>query len=545
MSDKNKVLFLQSAPPKFEEIQKTIFNDGAVDFIWRIHKTFEKQIEQLYKHRLQRTVITQTLSTLDFKKSPERNDKSWTIAPLPPRLQNRHLDLGDVSASNTAHFVSSLNEDVQGIQVDFDDGHCPTWKNQLQAYQNIKLAVLGKLLGAPVTITTSPILMLRPRAWNMIEHNILIEGKEAIGPLVDFAVLMYHNGKLLYEANSGPYFYLSKLEGATEASLWNEIFVWAQNELGLPLGTIKACVLIENIVSSFELEEILYALKNHSLGLNCGIWDYCASIISKFGDREEFLLPDRNKYVNMDRHFLNSYMKLVVGTCHARGAPATGGMAAAMLKPGSDANDKESKVIITKILAAKLKEIECGVDGFMVYDARVVPQINELWKKSGATPNQICKKFEVNVTAQDLLSIPRDGVTLQGLKHNVAISILFIYYWLAGIGHFFYSGNVEDSATAEISRFQIWQWIRFSPPLEDDPKVHVTAKLVEKTAASFAAHAHKNLCRSNAERKRLTAARYMCMELFLSRNPPEFITSYLNDNHKFRTLHNKALLSNL
>lgn len=541
----NKVLFLQSAPPKFEEIQKSIFNDGAVDFIWRIHKTFEKQIEQLYKDRLQRTVITQTLSTLDFKKSPERCDKSWTIAPLPPRLQNRHLDLGDVSASNTAHFVSSLNEDVQGIQVDFDDGHCPTWKNQLQAYQNIKLAVTGKLLGAPVTITTSPILMLRPRAWNMIEHNILIEGKEAIGPLVDFAILMYHNGKLLYEANSGPYFYLSKLEGASEASLWNEIFVWAQNELGLPQGTIKACVLIENIVSSFELEEILYALRDHSLGLNCGIWDYCASIISKFGDREEFLLPDRNKYVNMDRHFLSSYMKLVVGTCHARGAPATGGMAAAMLKPGSDVNDKESKVIITKILAAKLKEIECGVDGFMVYDARVVPQINELWKKSGATPNQISKKIEVNVTAQDLLSIPRDGVTLQGLRHNVAISILFIYYWLAGIGHFFYSGNVEDSATAEISRFQIWQWIRFSPPLEDDPKVHVTARLVEKTAASFAAHAHKNLCRSNAERKRLTAARYMCMELFLCRHPPEFITSYLNDNHKFRTLHNKALLSNL
>ncbi|XP_047027537.1 malate synthase, glyoxysomal-like isoform X1 [Helicoverpa zea] len=541
----SKVLLLQSPPPKFEDIQKSIFNEGAVDFLYRLHKTFEKSIEKLYKDRLRRTVTTQTLSTLDFKRSPERSDKSWTIAPLPPRLLNRHLDLGDVSASNTAHFVSSLNEDVQGIQVDFDDGHCPTWKNQLQAYQNIKLAVKGKLLGAPVTITTSPILMLRPRAWNMIEHNILIDGKEAIGPLVDFSILMYHNAKILYEANSGPFFYLSKLEGASEAQLWNDIFIWAQNELGLPLGTIKACVLIENIISSFELEEILFALREHSLGLNCGIWDYCASIISKFGDREEFLLPDRNKYVNMDRHFLSSYLKLVVSTCHARGAPATGGMAAAMLKPGSDINDKESKAIITKILAAKQKEIENGVDGFMVYDARVVPHINELWKKSGATPNQICKKFDVNITPQDLLSIPRDGVTLQGIRHNVAITILFIYYWLAGIGHFFYSGNVEDSATAEISRFQIWQWIRFAPPLEDDPEVHVTARLIEKKAASFATHAHKNLCRSNAERKRLTAARYMSMELFLCRNPPEFITTYLNDNHKFRTLHNKALQSNL
>ncbi|XP_047027538.1 malate synthase 2-like isoform X2 [Helicoverpa zea] len=443
----SKVLLLQSPPPKFEDIQKSIFNEGAVDFLYRLHKTFEKSIEKLYKDRLRRTVTTQTLSTLDFKRSPERSDKSWTIAPLPPRLLNRHLDLGDVSASNTAHFVSSLNEDVQGIQVDFDDGHCPTWKNQLQAYQNIKLAVKGKLLGAPVTITTSPILMLRPRAWNMIEHNILLFSR--------------------LERNRFP------------------------------------------------------------------------------GDREEFLLPDRNKYVNMDRHFLSSYLKLVVSTCHARGAPATGGMAAAMLKPGSDINDKESKAIITKILAAKQKEIENGVDGFMVYDARVVPHINELWKKSGATPNQICKKFDVNITPQDLLSIPRDGVTLQGIRHNVAITILFIYYWLAGIGHFFYSGNVEDSATAEISRFQIWQWIRFAPPLEDDPEVHVTARLIEKKAASFATHAHKNLCRSNAERKRLTAARYMSMELFLCRNPPEFITTYLNDNHKFRTLHNKALQSNL
>ncbi|XP_026736470.1 uncharacterized protein LOC113500024 [Trichoplusia ni] len=541
----SKVIFLQSAPPKFEDIQKTIFNDEAVDFLYRLHKEFDVKIEQLFKERLRRTVSIQALSTLNFKQSSERSDKTWKVAPLPSRLQNRHLDLGDVSASNTAHFVSALNEDVQGIQVDFDDGHCPTWKNQLQAYYNIKLAVNGKLPGTPLTITTCPVLMLRPRAWNMIEHNILINGKEAIGPLVDFSVLMYHNAKKLFEANSGPYFYLSKLEGASEAKLWNEIFVWTQNELGLPQGTIKACVLIENIISSFELDEILYALKDHSLGLNCGIWDYCASIISKFGDREEFLLPDRNKYVNMDRHFLNSYLRLVVSTCHARGAPATGGMAASMLKPGSDGTDRESKAIITKILTAKTKEIENGVDGFMVYDSRVVPYVNELWKKSGATPNQISRQFDVNITAEDLLSIPRDGVTVQGLKHNVAISILFIYYWLAGIGHFFYSGNVEDSATAEISRYQIWQWIRFSPPLEDDPKQHVTQKLVEKAASGFAAHAHKNLCRSNAERKRLTAARYMSMELFLTRNPPEFITSYLNDNHKFRTLHNKALLSNL
>ncbi|XP_073954725.1 malate synthase-like [Choristoneura fumiferana] len=541
----SEVILLQSPPPKLEEVQKKIFSVGALEFLANLHKEFDEDIDQLYKNRRKRSVELHTSFKLDFKKSPERLDRSWTIAPLPFRLQNRHLDLGDVSASNTAHFESALNTNVQGIQVDFDDGHCPTWRNQLLAFQNIYLAVNGKLHGAPLSISTCPVLMLRPRAWNMIEHNILIDGKEAIGPLVDFAILMYHNAKKLYEANSGPYFYLSKLEGAGEAKLWNNIFIWAQHQLGIPQGTIKACVLIENIISTFEMEEILYALREHSLGLNCGIWDYCASIISKFGSRREFLLPDRNKYVNMDRHFLSSYMRLVIATCHARAAPATGGMAAATLRPGADAADKESKEVINKILDAKLKEIEAGVDGFMVYDSRVVPHVNELWNKNGSTPNQISKQLTVQITAEDLLTIPSGGVTLQGLRHNVAVSIMFIYHWLAGIGHFFYNGNVEDSATAEISRTQIWQWIRFAPFLEDDPKKQVTAKLVEKAAASFSAHAHKNLCRSNAERKRLTAARYMSIELFLARNPPEFITSYLNDNHKFRTLHNKALLSNL
>ncbi|XP_063831953.1 malate synthase-like [Ostrinia nubilalis] len=539
------MILLQSPPPKLEEVQKTIFSKDARNFLELLHREFNDKIEKLYRDRQQRYVENRSKVSLEFKVSSERNDKSWSIAPLPTRLQNRHLDLGDVSPSNTAHFVSALNEDVEGIQVDFDDGHCPTWKNQLVGYHNIGLAVNGKLPGAPMNIAMSPILMLRPRAWNMIEHNILIDGKEAIGPLVDFGILMYHNARKLYEASSGPYFYLSKLEGSSEAKLWNDIFIWAQDQLGLPRGTIKACVLIENIISVFELDEILFALREHSLGLNCGIWDYCASIIAKFGDREEFLIPDRSKYVNITRRFLHSYLQLVVSACHARGAPATGGMAAAVLAPGTDGTDDESKKIVNKILEAKIKEIEIGVDGFMVYDSRAVPYINRLWKNYGSLPNQIFRKLDVNITPEDLLTIPSGGVTLQGLKHNVAVSILFIYHWLAGIGHFFYSGNVEDSATAEISRCQIWQWIRFAPALEDDPKQHVTAKLVEKAAANFSTYAHKNFCRSNAERKRLTAARYMSMELFLSRNPPEFITSYLNDNHKFRTLHNKALLSNL
>ncbi|VVC99695.1 unnamed protein product [Leptidea sinapis] len=537
------LVLLQSPAPKLEDIQRKIFSTESKDFLTKLHREFDKAIVELYNNRTRRRVELKSFQNL--RKCNIGNSDSWKISPLPSRLQNRHLDLGDVSASNTAHFVNALNSEVQGIQVDFDDGHCPTWRNQLLAFNNINLVVNGKLAGAPISITTCPVLMLRPRAWNMIEHDILIDGKEPAGALIDFGLLMYHNAKKLYEANSGPYFYLSKLEGASEAKLWNDIFVWTQKELGLPLGTIKACVLIENILSTFELEQILYELREHSLGLNCGIWDYCASIIAKFGDKKEFLLPDRNKYVNMERTFLKSYMKLVIKTCHNHNAPATGGMAAAMLNPNTQGNDTGTKNVVNKVLEAKLREIEMGIDGFMVYDTRLVPHVNELWKKSSTTPNQIDRKLSDVITAQELLTIPSGGVTLQGLKHNVAVSILFIYYWLAGVGHFFYSGNVEDSATAEISRAQVWQWIRFSVPLEDDPSKVVSVKLVKKTAADFISHAHKSVCRSTAERKRLSAAHHMGLELFLAREPPEFITTYLSDSHKFRTLHNKALLSNL
>lgn len=206
------------------------------------------------------------------------------MAPVPKRLINRRLDLGDVSPTSLVHFTSALNADVQGIQVDFDDGHCPTWHNQITGLLNVYKAVHNQLPNVP-TICKAPILMLRPRAWNMLETHVWIDNKQIPGPVFDFALLMYHNAKILFEKECGPFFYLSKMEGSNEARLWNGIFTWAQKKLNLPYGTIKACVLIENILSSFEMNEILYELRDHSLGLNCGIWDYAASVISKFGKK--------------------------------------------------------------------------------------------------------------------------------------------------------------------------------------------------------------------------------------------------------------------
>lgn len=274
------------------------------------------------------------------------------------------MDLGDVSPTNFEHFSSALRANVQGIQVDFDDGHCPTWKNQILGLHNIYKVVHEKLPNIS-PISKLPILMFRPRAWNMLEHNMSINGREIPGAIFDFALLVYHNGHRLFQQQCGPFFYLSKLQASTEAKLWNEIFIWSEMKLGIPQGTIKACVLIEDILSAFEMEQILYELREHSIGLNCGIWDYSASIIAKFGNDSNFILPDRKKYVDMSKHFLQSYMKLVVNTCHKRNAHATGGMVAELLP---DKNSEEFPKIIEKVCKTKLNEIQNGIDGFMVFD---------------------------------------------------------------------------------------------------------------------------------------------------------------------------------
>lgn len=452
------------------------------------------------------------------------------------RLQNRHVDLGDVSPSDLDHFSKALRCDVQGIQVDFDDGHCPTWKNQIVGLHNVYKAVRNQLSNVP-DIGDAPILMLRPRAWNMVEHNMTIDGKEVPGALIDFGLLLFHNGKILYECESGPCFYLSKLEGADEAKLWNDIFTWSQLQLRIPHGTIKACVLIENILSSFEMENMLFNLKDHSLGLNCGIWDYAASIINKFGNNKSFILPDRNKYVNMNRHFLKRYMELVVQISHKRGAHATGGMAALLL-PEENNDPIEYNRVVKKVLDGKLAEIKMGVDGFMVYDTELVPHVNNLWKyRGGPSPNQISYPgVPIKISEGDLLRLPTGGVTVDGLRHNITVTILFIFHWLQGTGNFPLNGAVEDSATAEISRSQIWQWIRHGATFEGNGKV-LTRELVENHASEIMEELLKKYSRDSKDKLNLYTARDLFTEIVNHRDFPEFITTYLNDAHVFRKLH--------
>lgn len=275
-----------------------------------------------------------------------------------------------------------------------------------------------------------------------------------------------------------------QIEDPIESALWNEIFVWTQKRLSIPQKTIKSIILIENILAAYSMEIILYSIRDHIIGLNCGIWDYSASIISKFGNNHKFLIPDRNKYVNVSKTFLSAYMRLVINISHKHGALATGGMAAKILPAGKEnvVNSRNSK-IIEQVYDAKKAEIEMGVDGFMVHDIRLVSHMNKLWKDTcGMVDNQLdlIPKID-NISEKTLLEIPKGGVTIDGLRydwrllqslsrnlyssfiyrHNISVALLFIYHWLSGMGVFYFKGAVEDSATAEISRSQLWQWIRF------------------------------------------------------------------------------------
>ncbi|KAK1175483.1 malate synthase-like isoform X1 [Acipenser oxyrinchus oxyrinchus] len=525
---------LENAPQGLQHEHETLFTADSVCFLAELISTFDKQVDEILRHRVGRKMeLEQTGGLPGFSSltSHLREDRTWRVLPVPERLQNRHVDIGDLAPSDTERFIQALRSKAQGIQVDFDDGNCPTYFNQIKGIFNVCKAVRNQFQGVP-PISKAPVLMLRPRAWNMVEHNMMVNGKEVPGPLFDFGLLMYHNGKLLVENKSGPFFYLSKVESYLEARLWNNIFVWTEQKLGLPAYSIKATVLIESILATFEMDEILFELRDHTAGLNCGIWDYSASFVNKLGDRSAFLLPDRSKYVNMEKLFLQSYMDLLVQTCHRRGALATGGMAALLLP--NDTQSAHYHSVMATVTRLKMLEINAGVDGFMVYDLKLIEPLQKLFQKHTLGPNQLhVLREDVVVTPEDLLAMPSGGVTLHGLRYNIVVGILFIEAWLTGRGHFFYLGQVEDSATAEISRSQVWQWIRHQVKLEDDDRA-ISRSLVKTLAEEIRRELQDFLqCNTEKAKRRLATATAMFLEVVQKRDFPEFFTTYLNLDHTF------------
>ena len=464
--------------PAYEDI----LTPEALALVAKLHRTFEPRRQQLLAARVERAKRLDAGERPDFLAETKAvREGDWKVAPIPPALHCRRVEItGPVEAKMV---INAFNSGADSYMTDFEDSNSPSWHNQIQGQVNLKAAIrrtltlvsVGKTYKLNDKIAT---LQVRPRGWHLDEKHVTIDGQRVSGGIFDFALFLFHNAKEQIARGAGPFFYLPKMESHLEARLWNDVFVMAQNEIGLPQGTIKATVLIETILAAFEMEEILYELREHSAGLNAGRWDYIFSCIKKFKNDKDFCLADRAK-VTMTAPFMRAYALLLLKTCHKRGAPAIGGMSA--LIPIK--NDPEKNAIaMAGIIGDKKRDATDGYDGgWVAHPGLVEPAMKEFVEVLGDKLNQFDKQRpDVNVTAADLLNFqPETPITEAGLRMNINVGIHYLGAWLAGNGCVPIHNLMEDAATAEISRSQVWQWIR-SPKgkLEDGTKV--TAELVRK-----------------------------------------------------------------
>jgi malate synthase len=461
-----------------------VLTPDAMKFVATLVRTFAGRREELLQKRAQRQAEIDAGKMPDFLPETEHiRQGNWTIAPIPADLQERRVEI--TGPSERKMIINALNSGANVFMADFEDSLSPTWENIVLGQANLRDAVNrtisftspeGKEYALNEKTAT---LLVRPRGWHLPEKHVLIDGKEIPGGLFDFGLYFFHNVKMLFEKGTGPYFYLPKMESHLEARLWNDVFVLAQKELGIPQGTIKATVLIETILASFEMDEILYELREHSSGLNCGRWDYIFSAIKKFRNHPEFIYPDRAQ-VTMTTHFMRSYSLLTIKTCHRRNAHAIGGMAAQIpIKSDPKANEEA----MSKVREDKHREANDGHDGTWVAHPGLVAVAMEEFDKVMPGPNQIDKKREdVHVTAEDLLKVPDGTITEAGMRTNISVGLQYLASWLGGLGCVPINNLMEDAATVEISRSQIWQWIHHPRGILSDGR-KVTVELFHQLLA--------------------------------------------------------------
>jgi len=466
---------------KVTETTAQILTKEAIVFVENIVKEFGGRREELLARRVERQKQLDAGMMPDFlpETAPIRQG-NWQVGPTPADLQDRRVEItGPVERKMV---INALNSGAKVFMADFEDAQSPTWEGLMEGQINLRDAVNR-------TITFSgpdkeyrlnsqiATLLVRPRGWHLPEKHVLLNGQSIPGGLMDFGLYFFHNAKTLLEKGTGPYFYLPKLESHLEARLWNEVFNFAQDALGIPRGTIKATVLIETILGAFEMEEILYELREHCVGLNCGRWDYIFSFIKRFQQHPEFVLPDRSQ-VTMTSHFLRSYSQLVIKVCHRRQAHAMGGMAAQIpIKHDTVANE----AALTKVRVDKEREASDGHDGTWVAHPGLVPIAMEIFNKYMPKPNQKERlREDVNVTAKDLLTVPTGDITESGLRNNVSAALQYMEAWLGGNGCVPINNLMEDAATAEIARAQLWQWARYPKGVLTDGR-KVTAELIQQT----------------------------------------------------------------
>jgi malate synthase len=462
-----------------------VLTDDARDFVSELHRRFDGRRRELLERRLARQRELDAGGTLDFlPDTREVREGDWRVAPPPSDLQRRWVEI--TGPTDRKMVINALNSGSTGFMADFEDSNSPTWSNMLQGQVNLTDAIEGTISLEQGDRTYSlneetATLLVRPRGWHLTDKHLEVDGERISGALLDFGLFFFRNAKRLLEKGSGPYFYLPKMESHLEARLWNDVFTFAQAQLGVPHGSVKATVLIETIPAAFEMDEILYELRDHSAGLNAGRWDYIFSMIKCFRERPDMVLPDRNK-VTMTVPFMRAYTDLLVKTCHRRGAHAMGGMAAFI---PSRKTPEINEGAIAKVRVDKEREAGAGFDGTWVAHPDLVDvALGEFEKVLGDRDNQVDRQREdVSVRASQLLDASSAGseYTDEGLRNDVNVGIQYISSWLRGNGAAAIFNMMEDAATAEISRSQVWQWVRHGVTL--DTGSVVTAELVRRYEA--------------------------------------------------------------
>jgi malate synthase len=460
-----------------------VLTDEALGFVAELHRRFDGRRRELLARREERQRALDEGGTLDFlPECREVREGDWQVAPAPRDLQKRWVEItGPVDRKMV---INALNSGSTGFMADFEDANSPTWANVIGGQINLTDAIEGTISlssgGKDYSLNEeTATLLVRPRGWHLTDKHLTVDGERVSGSLLDFGLYFLHNASRLLERGSGPYFYLPKMESHLEARLWNDVFTFAQEQVGIPHGTIKATVLIETIPAAFEMDEILYELRDHSAGLNAGRWDYIFSMIKCFRERSDMVLPDRNK-VTMTVPFMRAYTELLVKTCHRRGAHAMGGMAAFI---PSRKTPEINEGAVAKVREDKSREAEAGFDGTWVAHPDLVEVAMEEFRRViGERPNQVSRQREdVVVSAAELLDASSAGsdCTDEGLRNDVNVGIQYISSWLRGNGAAAIFNMMEDAATAEISRSQVWQWVRHGVELSDTGAV-VTPELVRQ-----------------------------------------------------------------
>lgn len=441
-----------------------ILSDGALEFVAALGRRFGPRVTELLDDRRRRQNEIDQGAMPDFLKSTkEIRNADWTVARIPNDLLDRRVEI--TGPTDRKMIINALNSGAKAFMADCEDSLSPTWTNIVEGQINLRDAVAGTIsftndAGKTYRLADrTATLIVRPRGWHFLEAHIAVDGKAIPGGLVDFGLYLYHNAKTLIKNGSGPYFYLPKLESHLEARLWNDVIAFSISELDLPAGCVKVTILIETILAVFEMDEILYELRDYIVGLNCGRWDYIFSFIKKFRHNSDFLLPDRQA-VGMDCHFLRSYSQLLIKTCHRRGAFAMGGMAAQIPIKG---DEQANRAAMEKVTHDKEREAGDGHDGTWVAHPGLIPLAADIFDRHMSGQNQLdVLRDDVSVSADDLLRVPDGDITEAGLRNNISVAIQYLAAWLSGNGCVPINHLMEDAATAEISRAQLWQWARHS-----------------------------------------------------------------------------------